>query len=92
MLRKDPSSFKKKVREDVEKSKEDIPPGFTMPTHESTAKKPEKPADDSAFWADSDEECDFGGSDTDEEMAEDGDDGLPDDDDGEDQELEDEEA
>ena len=91
MLRKEPSKFKKRVKEDVEKSKEDIPPGFTMPTHESTAKKPEKPTtDDSSFWADSDEEVDFGGSDTDEEMMEDGDDGLPDDEDQEDQDQEDE--
>ena len=88
MLRKDPDGFKKRVREDVEKSKADIPAGFVMPTHESTAKKPEKPQEDPDFWADSDEEDDFGGSDTDEEMTEDGDDGLPDDEDKEDQEDE----
>ena len=90
MLRKDPERFKRRVKEDVEKSKVDIPAGFVMPTHESTAKKPEKPIDDSSFWADSDEEVDFGGSDTDEEMGEDGDDGLPDDEDQEDQDQEDE--
>ena len=83
MLRKDPSAFKKRVKSDVEKSKEDIPPGFIMPTHESTAKIPEKPVDDREFWVDSDEEDDFGGSDTDAEMTEDGDDGLPDDEDQE---------
>ncbi len=88
MLRKDPNGFKKRVKEDVEKSKADIPAGFVMPTHESTAKKPEKPQDDQDFWVDSDEEDDFGGSDTDEEMTEDGDDGLPDDEDQEDQEEE----
>lgn len=90
MLRKDPEGFKKRVRQDVEKSKADIPAGFVMPTHESTAKKPEKPVDDPNFWVDSDEEDDFGGSDTDEEMTEDGDDGLPDDEDQEDQEEEEE--
>ena len=71
----------------MEKSKADIPPGFVMPTHESTSAKPvEVKNDDREFWVDSDEEDDFGGSDTDEEMDEDGDDGLPDD---EDQEEED---
>lgn len=88
MLRKDPNGFKRRVREDVEKSKADIPAGFVMPTHESTAKRPEKPQDDPDFWVDSDEEDDFGGSDTEEEMTEDGNDGLPDDEDHEDQEEE----
>ncbi len=88
MLRKDPNGFKRRVREDVEKSKADIPAGFVMPTHESTAKRPEKPHDDPDFWVDSDEEDDFGGSDTEEEMTEDGNDGLPDDEDHEDQEEE----
>ncbi len=88
MLRKDFTGYKKRVQADVEKSKADIPPGFVMPTHESTsASKPaEAKNDDREFWVDSDEEDDFGGSDTDEEMDEDGDDGLPDD---EDQEEED---
>ena len=95
MLRKDQQGFKKRVKADVEKSKEDIPSGFVMPTHESTAKIPEKPVDDREFWVDSDEEDDFGGSDTDAEMAEDGDDGLPDDEDqeeGDDEDQEDEDG
>ena len=79
MLRKDLKRYKEKVREDVEKSKADIPSGFVMPTHESTAKKPEKPIEDPNFWVNSDDEDDFGGSDTDEEVTEDYDDGLPDD-------------
>ena len=84
MLRKDLEGFKRRVKEDVEKSKADIPPDFVMPTHESTTKKKdEKFSDDRDFWCDSDEEDDFGGSDTDEEMTEDGDDGLPDDEDHE---------
>ena len=89
MLRKDPQGYKNRVKEDVEKSKEDIPSGFVMPTHESTSKKPEKIVDEPDFWVDSEgEEDDFGGSDTDQEMTEDGDDGLPDDEDQEDQEDE----
>ncbi|KAL2052648.1 hypothetical protein ABVK25_007208 [Lepraria finkii] len=83
MLRKDLDEFKRRVKDDVEKSKADIPAGFVMPTHESTTKKEEKFSDDRDFWCDSDEEDDFGGSDTDEEMTEDGDDGLPDDEDHE---------
>ncbi len=91
MLRKDPQSFKRRVLDDVVKSKEDIPSGFTMPTHESTTKRPEKFVDDREFWVDSDEEDDFGGSDTDAEMTEDGNDGLPDDEDQEEGDDEDQE-
>lgn len=76
----------------MEKSRSDIPAGFVMPTHESTARMPEKPvADDREFWVDSDEEDDFGGSDTDAEMTEDGNDGLPDDEDQEEGDEEDQE-
>ena len=91
MLRKDPKAFKAKVKADVDKSKDDIPADFVMPTHESTARIPEKPVDDREFWVDSDEEVDFGGSDTDAEMTEDGDDGLPDDEDQEEGDDEDQE-
>ncbi len=64
MLRNDFAAYKAKVKEDVEASKKDIPEGFVMPTHESTVKKPSTNVedDDAAFWADSDEEEDFGGS------------------------------
>ncbi|KAL8843156.1 MAG: hypothetical protein Q9170_000286, partial [Blastenia crenularia] len=68
LLRKDPEGYKKRVMEDVEVSRKDIPQGFVMPTHESTSKKPEKEIDDPDFWVDSEEEDGFGGSDTDEEM------------------------
>ena len=73
MLRKDFPAYKAKVKADVEASKQDIPPGFVMPTHESTTKKSviEKEDDDAAFWAESDDEGDFGGSDTDPEFEED---------------------
>lgn len=69
MLRKDPEGYRKRVLEDVERSKADIPKGFVMPTHESTARKPEKEVEDPDFWVDSeDDEDGFGGSDTDEAM------------------------
>ena len=76
MLRKDPEQFKKRVKEDVDKSREDIPKGFMIPTHESTIKKAlEKIVDDEDFWVNSDDEEEgFGGSDTDAEMTEDFDD------------------
>ena len=57
----------KRVREDVEASKNEIPEGFIMPTHESTKPVIEKIDDD--FWVDSDQEdYDFGGSESDEEL------------------------
>ena len=80
MLRQDLPAFKAKVKADVEASKQDIPEGFVMPTHESTIKKPAADKDDdAAFWAESDDEEDFGGSDTDAESEAEDDD---DDDDG----------
>ena len=71
MLRKQPSQFKEKVAADVEASKQDIPAGFVMPTHESTVKKPTVVRDDDPdFWVDSENEDEgFGGSDTEAEDA-----------------------
>ncbi|WEW56000.1 Ubiquitin-conjugating enzyme subunit [Emydomyces testavorans] len=67
MLRDNLEDYKKRVKEDVEKSKLDIPMGFVMPTHESSMAKPEK-ADtmDEDFWIDTDDGEDdiFGGSDS----------------------------
>lgn len=80
-LRKDPEGYKKRVQEDREKSKQDIPAGFVMPTHESAFKKEEKIVDDFS-WSDSEAEDDFDNSDDDEEMF--------DDDEGTDQEEDDE--
>ncbi|KAG6994015.1 ubiquitin conjugating enzyme [Physcia stellaris] len=76
MLRKQPAEFRVKVAADVEASKQDIPAGFVMPTHESTVEKPTVVKDDDPdFWVDSDnEEEGFGGSDTEAEEAESGDD------------------
>lgn len=72
MIRKDPKAFKERVRQDKERSIEDIPAGFEMPTHESAFKKEEKVQDDFS-WSDSDAEDDFGGSESDEEMFDDDD-------------------
>lgn len=71
LLRNNNEAYKKRVKEDVDKSREDIPRDFVMPTHESTVKKPQKDTinDDEDFWNDSDaEDQEFGGSDTDEDM------------------------
>ena len=72
LLRKSPSLYRTRVHEDVEKSKQDIPTNFTMPTSmedSAIGKALEKTRsiDDQEFWVDSeeDEEDDFGGSDTD---------------------------
>ena len=65
MLRNQPEQYKKRVLEDVEVSKKDIPSGFVMPTHESTKPAILKEPDDD-FWADSDvDEDTFGDSDED---------------------------
>jgi ubiquitin-conjugating enzyme E2 R len=68
-LRKDPEAYKERVRQDREKSKEDIPDGFVMPTHESAFKKEESKVDE-FNWDDSDVD-DFD-EDSDEEMFDDG--------------------
>ena len=70
VLRKEPERFKALVKEDVEKSKRDIPEGYVMPTHESTMDRPADPFDDEDFWADSDEGSNlFGGSDSEGDMS-----------------------
>lgn len=69
LLRMDREAYKKRVQKDVQTSKQDVPPGFVLPTHESTVKRPQPEkaaADDDDFWNDSGAELeDFGGSDTD---------------------------
>lgn len=77
MLRNDPASYKARVAQDREKSKEDIPAGFEMPTHESAFKVP--PKNDDFSWSDSEEE-DFDEGSSDEEMF-DADDGSENDED-----------
>lgn len=73
MLRKEPSEYKARVKKDVEASKKDIPAGFVMPTHEST-KPPVVEKFDDDFWADSDADNSFGGSDSDVDLNHDDDD------------------
>ncbi|KAF2811092.1 uncharacterized protein BDZ99DRAFT_462373 [Mytilinidion resinicola] len=63
MLRNDPAKYKEMVKKDLEASKQDIPTGFVMPTHEA-AFKTHKEEDDYMTWEDSDAES-FGGSDSD---------------------------
>ena len=76
MLRKQPEEYKALVKKDVELSKMDIPEGFVMPTHHTTTQQVEK-NDDREFWADSDDENGFGGSDTDAELTQDEDELFP---------------
>ncbi|KAI0205064.1 ubiquitin-conjugating enzyme/RWD-like protein [Astrocystis sublimbata] len=78
MYRDSREEYNKKAREIVEKSKNDIPPGFVMPASLDTPPPPKSIDDDADIWAESDEELDFGGSDT-------GDDELDFDEDGEDE-------
>ncbi|KAI0381754.1 ubiquitin-conjugating enzyme/RWD-like protein [Hypomontagnella monticulosa] len=81
------ATYNKKAKEIVERSKADIPSGFVMPTTLEPPPPPKPADDDAAFWAESDDEFDFGGSDTGEdaelaEFDEDGEDeGVSDDDD-----------
>lgn len=71
MLRKDPAAYKERVKQDREKSKQDIPAGLVMPTHETAfQKKKDSPAIDDFSWSDS-EVDDFDDDDDDEEMFDD---------------------
>ncbi|KAI0391271.1 ubiquitin-conjugating enzyme/RWD-like protein [Xylariaceae sp. FL0594] len=67
MFRDDRASYNQKAREIVEKSKSDIPEGFEMPTTLEPPPPPKSVDDDANFWDATDEELDFGGSDTGEE-------------------------
>jgi len=77
MLRKNPEEFRRLVKQDVEASKSDIPEGFVMPERDTPVHQVEK-NEDKDFWYDSDQEEDFGGSDTDAEMTQDEGDESPD--------------
>lgn len=65
LFRDDRPAYNQKARALVQESLQDIPEGFVMPKALETA-PPAKIANDDSFWAESDEELDFGGSDTDE--------------------------
>lgn len=71
MYRDERAAYNKRAAEIVEKSKRDIPEGFVMPTTLIDIPPPKSADDEAAFWAESDEELDFGGSDTgeDDEMG-----------------------
>jgi ubiquitin-conjugating enzyme E2 R len=69
LYRNDREAYIKRAKEDVKASKGDIPAGFLMPTALIEA-PPEKMVDDAAFWAESEAEDDFGGSDSSGEDAE----------------------
>jgi ubiquitin-conjugating enzyme E2 R len=90
MLRGQPERYRDMVTKDTEASKQDIPAGFTMPTHETAWKRKEEEVEFDMSWEDSDVES-FGGSesdfDEDEEMDSD-DEG----DEGDEEEDEDDEA
>ncbi|KAK0651930.1 ubiquitin-conjugating enzyme/RWD-like protein [Cercophora newfieldiana] len=71
MYRDRRQEYNEKARNTVEASKADIPAGFEMPKSFEAAPPPKNDEDDD-FWAESEEEFDFGGSDTgedDEEMG-----------------------
>ena len=70
MFRDHRDQFQQRIKDDVEKSREGIPEGFVMPTHESTKPVMMEKIDDD-FWVNSDaEDDDFweGGSESDEEL------------------------
>jgi ubiquitin-conjugating enzyme E2 R len=85
MLRNKPEQYKEMVKKDLETSKQDIPAGFVMPTHESAFQTKKDDGDFDMSWEDSDVES-FGGSDSDMDDDEelDSDSGAEDDDDEED--------
>jgi ubiquitin-conjugating enzyme E2 R len=62
-------AYNRRAQDTVERSKKDIPEGFEMPRSFEAAPPPKIENDDD-FWAESDEEFDFGGSDTGDEEEE----------------------
>ncbi|KAH8908670.1 hypothetical protein BR93DRAFT_495881 [Coniochaeta sp. PMI_546] len=75
-------AYNRRAKDTVAASKKDIPEGFVMPTSFEPAPPPKVENDDD-FWNESDEDYDFGGSDSDEE---DGDQEMGEFDDGEEEE------
>lgn len=69
MLRNEPERYKRKVKDDLDQSKKDIPQGFTMPNSDN-AFKPGKREDEYVMnWEDSDADEDFGASDSEVEFG-----------------------
>lgn len=72
LLRKDPETYKLRVKDCIEQSKKDIPPGFVMPTTAEVKPPPKVIENDDDFWNDSDADSDFGvDSDEDQEFDDD---------------------
>ena len=71
MYRDHPAQYKTRATAAVERSKRDIPADFVMPTSFEEAPPVKKQENDDAFWAESDEELDFGSDSDEEEMDED---------------------
>ncbi|KAJ4366976.1 Ubiquitin-conjugating enzyme subunit [Neocucurbitaria cava] len=86
MLRNKRSEYMDMVKKDLELSKQDIPEGFVMPTHETAWKKKDDEGDFDMSWEDSDVES-FGGSESD---LDDDDEEVDSDFDGADDDVEDE--
>ncbi|OLN84912.1 Ubiquitin-conjugating enzyme E2-34 kDa [Colletotrichum chlorophyti] len=70
LYRDNRAEYLKRARETADKSKKDVPPGVTIPTAADLEPVPQKPIDDDAFWNETDDEGDFGGSDSDFDMDE----------------------
>lgn len=70
MLRNNPAQYKEMVKKDLETSKQDIPAGYVMPTHETAFKTVKEEDDYNMNWEDSDVES-FGGSDSEMDYDED---------------------
>ncbi|PSN71582.1 hypothetical protein BS50DRAFT_631515 [Corynespora cassiicola Philippines] len=64
ILRNKPEQYKEMVKRDLERSKQDIPAGYVMPTHESAFQTKKDDGDFDMSWEDSDVES-FGGSESD---------------------------
>jgi len=60
LLRKDPETYKRRVKDCIEESKKDIPAGFVMPTTAEVKPPPKVIENDDDFWNDSDADSDFG--------------------------------
>lgn len=90
LYRDNRAEYNERAKKAVEKSKLDIPAGFVMPTSFEPAPPPKTESVDDDFWAESDEEYDFGGSDSDEDQVMDDEDAEDRDGDEDDDEEEDE--
>jgi ubiquitin-conjugating enzyme E2 R len=63
MYRNNPAQYQAQIKRDLETSKQDIPAGYVMPTHEAAFRTVKDEDDYNMNWEDSDVES-FGGSDS----------------------------